>query len=553
MSKPLPLNLSSQDTLWAPEFREVLARYYFFVAEDLMYRNKKKQSSVFYAESYQLSPNPVAASHVLASKMNNTQVDKEALLTEAFKLTLLYPNMPEIHYVYANLLLRQNFLNAAQKALERAIDTNIRIPDAYIQLIKIYKHSRFEKKAFKTAEKLTTAMPMYALGWFLLTTLHFQKHQYKQALHGARKAVYLQKKNPEYLVLLAYLLELNKNSREAIIYYEKIYKLNIFSTKIIKRMLNIYRSSGGLQNALNLLEDLSRRKQGDKPSIHLQKAFIYLELNKVQKASEIFTNLAKKYPTRAVLQFLAGITHEALNHPEIALSFFDRIPKSNKFRGDSLLKKAGILSQKKDKYRLYPVLIEILEKKQKNIEIYIRISRIYAHYKDYQLANETLEKALIYFPESIEILFLKAVYLEKLQDISQCIKYMYKILELNPKHAQAMNFIGYLLADKEENLIEARQLIEKALKIEPKNGYYLDSLGWVSFKEGKYQQALKQLEKALKYKPNEPIIYEHMGDIYRKIENNKKSKIFYKKSINLYKKLKDKKNVEKIKLKLQSF
>ncbi len=84
-----------------------------------------------------------------------------------------------------------------------------------------------------------------------------------------------------------------------------------------------------------------------------------------------------------------------------------------------------------------------------------------------------------------------------------------------------MNYLGYLLADGNIRLQEARLYIEKALAIDPENGAYLDSMGWVYFRLSEYDKARTYLESAIKYidltDAENYVIYEHLGDVYYKI------------------------------------
>jgi tetratricopeptide (TPR) repeat protein len=92
-----------------------------------------------------------------------------------------------------------------------------------------------------------------------------------------------------------------------------------------------------------------------------------------------------------------------------------------------------------------------------------------------------------------------------------------KVLELNPAHAGAMNYLGYMLADRGVRLDEAYQLVKKALELEPDNGAYLDSLGWVYFRQGKLNEAEGVTVKALDLiGGQDPTVHDHLGDIYSK-------------------------------------
>jgi tetratricopeptide (TPR) repeat protein len=128
------------------------------------------------------------------------------------------------------------------------------------------------------------------------------------------------------------------------------------------------------------------------------------------------------------------------------------------------------------------------------------------------------------------------------------VQYLKKTIEINPNHADALNYLGYSYADKGVNLDEALSLINRALELKPDNGYILDSLGWVYFKLGQYDEALKTLLKAAetaKAAPD-PVIFEHIGDVYNSKGIKDKAKEFWQKAIELQEKEKGlKERVEK--------
>jgi tetratricopeptide (TPR) repeat protein len=93
---------------------------------------------------------------------------------------------------------------------------------------------------------------------------------------------------------------------------------------------------------------------------------------------------------------------------------------------------------------------------------------------------------------------------------------MRAVLAVKADHAEALNFLGYALAERGERLEEAQAFVERALRVDPQNGYYLDSLGWVLFKRGDVPRALQALERAERLAGPEATILEHLGDVYRR-------------------------------------
>ncbi len=113
-------------------------------------------------------------------------------------------------------------------------------------------------------------------------------------------------------------------------------------------------------------------------------------------------------------------------------------------------------------------------------------------------------------------------------------KYFKKSLEIAPEFHEAMNYLGYMWADRGVKLTESRALIESALKYEPTNAAYLDSLGWVLFKLNEPQKALEQMLKAEKFSPKpDATLYDHLGEIYSALKQHDKAREAWKKSLDL--------------------
>jgi tetratricopeptide (TPR) repeat protein len=92
---------------------------------------------------------------------------------------------------------------------------------------------------------------------------------------------------------------------------------------------------------------------------------------------------------------------------------------------------------------------------------------------------------------------------------------MRESFRLEPDHAPALNFLGYSLAERNERLDEALELIQRALAVDAWDGAYLDSLGWVYFQMGLLDDARGPLERAAREYPTDPVILEHLGDVYQ--------------------------------------
>ena len=111
-------------------------------------------------------------------------------------------------------------------------------------------------------------------------------------------------------------------------------------------------------------------------------------------------------------------------------------------------------------------------------------------------------------------------YLFRAAGLEQAEPALRRVIELDTSHAAALNFLGYSLADDGVKLEEALELIQHALEIDPWNGAYLDSLGWVYFRLGRFEEAREPLEAAAREYPADAVVLEHLGDLYERRGEN---------------------------------
>ncbi|MCE5272296.1 tetratricopeptide repeat protein [bacterium] len=152
------------------------------------------------------------------------------------------------------------------------------------------------------------------------------------------------------------------------------------------------------------------------------------------------------------------------------------------------------------------------------LPVYLTLSRAYYTLKDYPRALAELEAGLPRVREQDtesrrEVLFSMANVYHEMADDSNTVKYLRLVLKDWPDYAPALNYLGYYYAEKGENLEEAGRLVDRALATEPENGHYIDSKGWVLFKQGRREEALKEIKSALAAMEHAEI-YEHLGEIY---------------------------------------
>lgn len=151
----------------------------------------------------------------------------------------------------------------------------------------------------------------------------------------------------------------------------------------------------------------------------------------------------------------------------------------------------------------------------------------------YDKAAEVAARALERYPADPDLLFRLAASLERQKKREEAVKAFEQLLAVRPDHAAGLNYLGYMWAERGENLTRALELIQKAVEIEPASGAYLDSLGWVWYQLGDLAKAEKFLLDASRLTPDDPTIEEHLGDVEEKRGNVEKARTHWRRSLAL--------------------
>jgi tetratricopeptide (TPR) repeat protein len=161
----------------------------------------------------------------------------------------------------------------------------------------------------------------------------------------------------------------------------------------------------------------------------------------------------------------------------------------------------------------------------------VLLARAYTNAGKPAEAEPILTKAHAQFPEINAITFDLAISREKLGDLAGAEAAVRDVLKREPNNPTALNFLGYLYADHNKNVDEAVRLIQRALAQEPDNGAFLDSLGWAYYRLGRLAEARNQLERAAAVSGGDPVIHEHLGDVYKDMQLKELAREQYKKSL----------------------
>ena len=104
-------------------------------------------------------------------------------------------------------------------------------------------------------------------------------------------------------------------------------------------------------------------------------------------------------------------------------------------------------------------------------------------------------------------------------------------LKLFPDQPLVLNYLGYSLVEKQQNLPEAQAMIEKAVAQRPDDGYITDSLAWVLYRVGKFEEAVEPMERAVELLPVDPVLNDHLGDVLWMVGRKREAEFQWKRSL----------------------
>ena len=215
----------------------------------------------------------------------------------------------------------------------------------------------------------------------------------------------------------------------------------------------------------------------------------------------------------------------------IAFKKLDSISSFSFFFLPSKLKKLSIIKSL-DKENYYKKLLFKDYKKWPNNKFLLyRMANYYKSKKQYSKSIKIYQKIIRIYGESDQDLFLYASNLDKVGEWKEAKILFLDLLKRNPKDTHTLNYVSYKLALKNQDLDFALGLIKKALNLDPNNGFFLDTIGWIEFKRKNYNKAVFYLEKSIAFLPKSSEILNHLGDCYLKLDRKNEAIFEWKKAL----------------------
>jgi len=288
-----------------------------------------------------------------------------------------------------------------------------------------------------------------------------------------------------------------------------------------------------LQEAARVYEDLIRRLGRDHAEILTTLGLLYYQLEDYDRAVERFRRALARQPDNASLRFYLAASLDGAGRRDEAERLYGRIDINDPGYIEAQMRLAGMEADRGRLQRAGRRLLALIRQHPKLANAYAMLSAVRLKQKRYaQLLKET-EPALALASVPGQLLFNRAVACEELGDLAGIEANLRRLLAKEPDNGEALNFLGYALAERGIRLDEAEALIRKALKKQPQDGYYLDSLAWVYYQRGDAATALKLQRKALTQVEDDAVMQEHLGDILWRLGRRQEARAAWRRALQL--------------------
>jgi tetratricopeptide (TPR) repeat protein len=294
------------------------------------------------------------------------------------------------------------------------------------------------------------------------------------------------------------------------------------------------------------------------PEILWRLATVYLDANDYKMAADMFSKLLALNPNAPQIRERLALTYIQAGEKEKAIPVLEEIIKLNPLRFETYNALGDLYDDLDKEERAISNYQQSLVLNPDQLEVYLRVVFAQLRLKKYDDALQTLGTARQKFPTRYQIPYLlgltysdqkqynRAIELfadaenlargsseekkpnsafyfsygaacERVGDTDKAAGLFQKSIGLDPENHVALNYLGYMWADKGIHLDEALKLINKALALEPNSGAYIDSLGWVLYQMGRYDEALPQLRRATELIKDDSAVYDHLGELLMKL------------------------------------
>lgn len=424
----------------------------------------------------------------------------------------LAPNNSTARQVLGEMLLRQDRLEEAVEQIEAMFKTAPAEPQELLEVVaSLLEQQKDQERAFKLLAELVNKWQNQPWALLIYARSLIRSKQLGQAQPVLEKLLRLKPQHEVAVPLYAVVLYEQKHTKEALEWLKQSLLKQPNNMKWRLTYAKLLTKDRQFERATTQFEELLKISP-DKADILQALGVLSLQMEQPQVAKNYFLKLLKTGERPETAYFSLGKIAEDDKNYDQAISWYQKIQAGTHYI-DAQAKIAELLAKKGQLETAIKHLhsIQVNSDHEKFSLIQVE-AELLIDYKHYEPAMATYNRALESDPENVDLLYLRALLAEQIGQFDQLERDLRQILSIDPNNVQAMNALGYSLADVTDRQEEALQLIKKALELRPEEYYILDSMGWVLYKMGNYVEAIKYLRKALTQKEDSEV-RAHLGEV----------------------------------------
>ncbi len=413
----------------------------------------------------------------------------------------------------ARIYLASQKIDKGLEVLDKALQQNPDYKDAIFLLGLFYATSKDTPKAINMFKRLEdSSLKDSVTAKYYLGYLYRDAREFENAIQKFRE---LWESRPDFslaLLELARTYEVKGDTDEAVRQYERYLEKEPDDVASRGRFIMLLLKAKRIDATITQLR-MMKSSLPDETRLDAQIALLLLEQKKSREAVEALRLLHEKDPGNAQFTFYLAVALFEEGNLDEALELLNKIDEASEFYIEAQRHKVIILRAQNRRDEAIALLEGLLKKRPDTESWIMALIQLYDETDNSKKAEVLMYKALEANSDNIDLLFQRVMLLDKQGKKQEALFLANKLLEKDPEHPYVLNYIGYTYAEQGDNLEKAESMIKQALLAEPGDGYIMDSLSWVFYRKGDLENALVYARKAIDIVPNDPIIYEHLGDI----------------------------------------
>ena len=460
---------------------------------------------------------------------------KQSLVSEAVEQCKLAletdPKSIEAYMLLGGLKSALRMYDDALAAYKKAIQLDPENGEAPMFVGALLAEQKKYPEAVRTFEALVKRTNNFSahLAWYYLGRVLLEQDPEKNRSAAERDLLTAIKTKPTFVdavLALGAVYEATDRKNEAIKLFRGYQAKRGPDASVAESLSRLYLDAKEYELAL---EQLAVIESADAENLNAQMkaAFVLIELKRYAEAATKLEDILARAPESDKVRFYLGAVHEETKSYKDAIAAFKKVPVGSQYYGEAVVHAAYLEKLNGDA----PSAIKTVESGIKNKPDYAQFYSLSASLlddaKNYERALEILADGAKRFPDNAQIRYFLGSMQDRTGDFEAMVASMRRVLEIDRNHVQALNYLAYTFADKGTKLEEAESFARKALQLQPGDGYIMDTLGWILFKQGHFNDAIQMLETAIKRVPHEAVIAEHLGDAYYRVQLPEKAKRMY--------------------------